>query len=73
MKIEKGKYYLKIKDGYITDAVSYNPEIIGYKLFKITQLPNDILNQCYQIMNGSLILDQMKYQKYLTELEKEVI
>ena len=67
MKIEKGKYYLQIQNGYVTDAVSYNPNIKGYNLFETNNLPADIMNQCYQIINGKLVLDEAKYQIFLEE------
>lgn len=70
MKIEQGKYYLQVQNGYVTDAVSYNPKIAGYKLFETYKLPVDIMNQCYQIIKGQLVLDQVKYQEYLVELEE---
>lgn len=75
MKIEKGKYYLQVKDGYVTDAVSYNPNIKGYNLFETPKLPSDIMNQCYKIVGGKLVLDQDKHVKFLEEVaaaEKEL-
>lgn len=76
MTIEKRKCYLQIKNGYVTDAVEYNPNIEGYNLFETNKLPSDIMNGCYQIQNDKLVLDQVKYElflKELEELEKEVM
>ena len=74
--IEPGKFYLKIKDDYVVDAVSYNPHLKHYNLFETNKLPTDIMNGCYQIQNNQLVLNQNKYEIFLQEsdaLEKEVI
>jgi len=68
--IESGKFYLKIEDGYVVDAVEYNPERNDYQLFESETIPEDILNRCYQLIDGALVLDQDKYQKFLEDSAK---
>lgn len=70
MIIEQGKFYLQVKEGFVTDAVSYNPNIEGYNLFETPKLPDDILNQCYKIVNGQLVLDEAKHKIFLEKVEK---
>jgi hypothetical protein len=70
MIIEKGKFYLQVKNGYITDAVEYNPNIEGYNLFEIDKLPPDIINRCYRIENNKLVLDEIKYAEFVAEQER---
>ena len=72
MIIEPGKFYLQVKEGYVTDAVSYNPNIEGYNLFETDKLPDDIMNQCYQIIDGGLVLDEEKHKVFLEELDNVV-
>ena len=73
IKIEPGKFYLKYdQDGYILDAIEFDPQPIrnDYELFEIDSLPNDIANQCYKNVNGILERDEVKYQRYLDNLEE---
>ena len=70
MIIEKGKYYIQIKEGYITDAVEYNPNLPNYQLYQAPTIPSDILNQCYQLVDGKLVLDGDKHKIFLEEAEK---
>ena len=70
MIIEKGKYYIQIKEGYITDAVEYNPNLPDYQLYQAPTIPSDIMNQCYQLVDGKLVLDEAKHALFLEEVEK---
>ena len=72
MKIEQGKYYLQVQNGYVTDAVSYNPKMMGYNLFETSALPVDIMNGCYKISKNKLVLDDFKYREYIKKLNEEV-
>jgi hypothetical protein len=65
--IEPGKFYLKTEDGYVVDAVEYNPEREDYQLFESETIPQDILNRCYQLVDGALILDEDKHQQFLED------
>lgn len=71
MIIEKGKYYIQIKNGFVHDAVSYNPNIESYQLYQAETIPADILNGCYKLVNGKLVLDKAKHAEYLAELERQ--
>ena len=73
MIIEKGKYYIQIKNGYIIDAVEYNPNIPDYHLFQSSEIPFDIMNQCYQLIDGKLVLDETKHSLFLKEIEKQIL
>ena len=71
MVIEKGKYYIQIKNDFVHDAVSYNPNIEGYQLYKAETIPADVLNGCYKLVNDKLVLDEVKHAEYLAELERQ--
>jgi hypothetical protein len=68
--IEPGKFYLKTEDGYVVDAVEYNPEREDYQLFESETIPQDILNRYYQLVDGALILDEDKHQKFVEDSAK---
>jgi hypothetical protein len=68
--IESGKFYLKTEDGYVVDAVEYNPEREDYQLFEYETIPQDILNRCYQLIDGVLVLDEDKHQQFLEDSAK---
>jgi hypothetical protein len=70
MIIEQGKFYLKVVDGYIQDAVSYDPKLNNYILFEIDNLPKDIMNQCYKVVKDKLVLDETKYSEFLKKLKE---
>lgn len=70
MIIEKGKYYIQIKNGYVTDAVQFDPKLSDYNLYETPSIPKDILNQCYQLVDGELVLDEDKHKIFLEEIEK---
>jgi len=72
MIIEKGKYYLQVKQGFVTDAVEYNPNLKDYVLYKADKLPADIMNQCYELKNGKLTLNQEKHAEFLAEQERQL-
>ncbi len=71
MKIEAGKFYLKVSNGYVVDAVEYNPNRTDYVLFKADSIPSDILNGCYKLQSDKLIKDEYKYELYLEETNKD--
>lgn len=71
MIIEKGKYYLQVKEGYVTDAIEYNANLHDYQLYQAPNIPSDILNQCYQLVNGKLVLDEAKHTLFLEEVERQ--
>jgi hypothetical protein len=62
--------YVKLSQNlYVLDAVHYQPG--DYTLFGEGEFPHDILNQCYQLINGEFVLDQDKYdQMYPEELDE---
>jgi hypothetical protein len=70
MKIEPGKFYIQVVEGYVHDAVSYNPELPNYVLYEAEALPADILNRCYELVEGELVLDEAKHAEFLVEAEK---
>jgi hypothetical protein len=70
MIIEPGKFYLQVVEGYVHDAVSYNPELPNYVLYEAEALPADILNRCYELVDGELVRDEEKYADFLIEVEK---
>jgi hypothetical protein len=69
--IEPGKFYLQTKEGYVTDAVSYNPNLPDYILYEANSLPDDILNRCYQRVGNTLVRDEHKYELLLEEQSKD--
>ena len=71
MKIEPGKFYIQVVEGYVHDAVSYNPELPNYVLYEAETLPADILNRCYELVDGQLVRDEEKYADFLIEVEKD--
>ncbi len=50
--------YIQITNGYITDSISY---AYGDYVKFVGEVPIDIMNQCYQLVNGIIILDAAKY------------
>lgn len=68
--IEPGKFYLKIEEGYVVDAVEYNPDLPNYQLFEAPTIPSNILNRCYQLIDGELVLDEAKHEVFLEESAK---
>lgn len=58
--------YLQIKDTYITDSIDY--AYGDYVQFN-NEVPVDIMNQCYQLTNGIIVLDEVKHQTFLDEQE----
>jgi hypothetical protein len=69
--IEAGKFYLKTEEGCVIDAVEYNPNRPDYVLFEADSIPSDILNRCYQLEDGELFLDEVKYAAFLEENSKD--
>jgi hypothetical protein len=71
MKIEKGKFYLKLENGFVVDAIEYNPGREDFQLYEAPTIPSDILNHCYKIEGGNLVLDGDKYSEFLEKTAKE--
>ena len=58
--------YLQVKNTYITDSIDY--EYGDYIRFDGV-VPIDIMNQCYQLLNEDIVLDEVKHQEFLAEQE----
>jgi hypothetical protein len=71
MIIEAGKFYLKTENGYVVDAVEYNPNRPDYLLYEADSIPSDILNRCYQRVGNTLVRDEHKYAAFLEEQSKD--
>jgi hypothetical protein len=69
--IEAGKFYLKTEEGYVIDAVEYNPNRPDYVLFEAPTIPSDILNRCYKREGNTLVRDEVKYAAFLEENSKD--
>jgi hypothetical protein len=69
--IEAGKFYLKVAEGYVVDAVEYNPNRPDYVLYEAASIPSDILNRCYKLVSGKLVRDEVKYAAFLEENNKD--
>jgi len=69
--IEAGKFYLKVAEGYVVDAVEYNPNRPDYVLHEAASIPSDILNRCYQRVGNTLTRDEAKYATFLEENSKD--
>ena len=69
--IEAGKFYLKVAEGYVVDAVEYNPNRPDYLLYEADSIPQDILNRCYQRVGDTLVRDETKYAAFLEENSKD--
>ena len=62
------KLYIKLDaSGYVSDAVYYQPG--DYTEFLGEQKPDDLLNECYKIVDGEFVLDQEKYDLLYPEEE----
>ena len=62
------KLYVKLDaSGYVFDAVYYQPG--DYTEFLGEQKPDDLLNECYKIVDGEFWLDQDKYDLLYPEDE----
>ena len=70
-KIEAGKFYLKVENNYVIDAVEYNPNRPDYVLYEAASIPSDILNRCYQRVGNTLTRDEVKYAAFLEETSKD--
>jgi hypothetical protein len=53
--------------GYVSDAIYYQHQ--GYIEFLGEGKPEDLLNECYQLIDGEFILDQEKYDLLYPEEE----
>jgi len=53
--------------GYVSDAIYYQHQ--GYIEFLGEGKPEDLLNECYQLIDGEFILDQEKYDLLYPEDE----
>jgi hypothetical protein len=71
MIIEKGKFYLRVENGFVIDAVEYNPERSDFQLYQAPSLPSNLLNRCYKLEGGKLVLDTVKHQAFLEETSKD--
>ena len=71
MIIEAGKFYLKTENGYVVDAVEYNPNRPDYLLYEADSIPQDIMNRCYQRVGDTLVRDEVKYAAFLEETSKD--
>jgi hypothetical protein len=71
MIIEKGKFYLRVENSYVIDAVEYNPERSDFQLYQAPSLPSDLLNCCYKLEGGKLVLDTVKHEVFLEETSKD--
>jgi histidinol phosphatase-like PHP family hydrolase len=71
MKIEAGKFYLRVENGFVIDAVEYNPERSDFQLYEAPSIPSDILNRCYKLEGGVLTLDTDKHAAFLEETSKD--
>jgi hypothetical protein len=69
--IELGKFYLKVAEGYVVDAVEYNPNRTDYLLYEADSIPQDIMNRCYQRVGDTLVRDEVKYAAFLEENSKD--
>ena len=69
--IEAGKFYLKVENSYVIDAVEYNPNRSDYVLYEAASIPSDILNRCYQRVGTTLVRDEVKYAAFLEENSKD--
>jgi hypothetical protein len=69
--IEAGKFYLKVAEGYVVDAVEYNPNRTDYLLYEADSIPSDIMNRCYQRVGDTLVRDEAKYAAFLEENSKD--
>jgi hypothetical protein len=71
-KIEEGKSYLQVNnEGYITDCIKYNPQINNYFLYEGGDIPGDILNSCYKLVNNKIVLDKEKLELFEQEVLAE--
>jgi hypothetical protein len=71
MIIEAGKFYLKVAEGYVVDAVEYNPNRTDYLLYEADNIPSDIMNRCYQRVGDTLVRDEAKYAAFVEENSKD--
>jgi len=53
--------------GYVSDAIYYQHQ--GYIEFLGEAKPEDLLNECYQLIDGEFVLDQEKYDLLYPEEE----
>jgi len=53
--------------GYVSDAIYYQHQ--GYIEFLGEGKPEDLLNECYQLIDGEFVLDQEKYDLLYPEEE----
>jgi len=53
--------------GYVSDAIYYQHQ--GYIEFLGEGKPEDLLNECYQLIDGEFVLDQDKYDQMYSEEE----
>jgi len=51
--------------GYVSDAIYYQHQ--GYIEFLGKGKPDDLLNECYQLIDGEFVLDQEKYDQMYPE------
>jgi hypothetical protein len=71
MKIEAGKFYLRVDNEFVIDAVEYNPERSDFQLYEAPSIPSDILSRCYKLQKGKLVLDADKHAAFLEETNKD--
>jgi hypothetical protein len=71
MIIEAGKFYLKVAEGYVVDAVEYNPNRPDYLLYEADSIPQNIMNRCYQRVGDTLVRDEVKYAAFVEENSKD--
>jgi hypothetical protein len=67
--IESGKFYLKIQEDFIVDAISFNPQRPDYILFETNNLPEDILIGCYKLVGNQIVLDEEKHKLFIEKQE----
>lgn len=63
--------YVQVHNGYVRDAVSFNPNIDGYIPINVKDMPKDIMNQCYKVVDNKLVLDEEKNKIFVSQTEEE--
>ena len=57
--------YLQVKETFITDSISFAH---GDYVQFIGEVPIDIMNHCYQLIDGEIVLNETKHNEFLAKL-----
>lgn len=62
-------FYIRVWETYVVDAVNHKPtNRVDFQPITVEgELPYDIMNGCYQVVNNRLIRDESKLQKQIEE------